>query len=113
MLLTGCASTPRVAPASASPDELERSALRYELRVLTAGAVDTEPVEVDAEALREALRELAREVRASERPRETARWLDVADPRTGYKYELLTRTHSNMQRHGRRMAEDLFRMIGY
>jgi len=75
VLLTGCASTPRVAPASASPDELERSALRYELRVLTAGAVDTEPVEVDAEDFREALRELAREVRASERPRETARWL--------------------------------------
>jgi hypothetical protein len=41
------------------------------------------------------------------------RGVDVVDPGTGYKYELLTRTGSNMERHGRRMAEELFRMIGF
>ncbi len=39
--------------------------------------------------------------------------IDVIDPKTGYKYELLTRTESNMARHGRRMSEELFRMIGF
>ncbi|HEX8706100.1 MAG TPA: hypothetical protein VF815_45115 [Myxococcaceae bacterium] len=39
--------------------------------------------------------------------------VDVVDPKTGYKYELLTRTESNMARHGRRMSEELFRMIGF
>lgn len=37
--------------------------------------------------------------------------VDAVDPQTGYRYELLTGTPSNMQRHGRRMAEELFRMI--
>jgi hypothetical protein len=74
-LLTACASTPRVQPERVDPDEAQLSAIRYELRVLTAGAVQTEPVEVDKEDFQEALRELAGEVRPSERPRETARWL--------------------------------------
>ncbi|MBN1207616.1 MAG: hypothetical protein JXB05_22315 [Myxococcaceae bacterium] len=39
--------------------------------------------------------------------------VDAVDPTTGYRYELLTRTSSNMGRHGRRMAEELFRMIGF
>jgi hypothetical protein len=41
------------------------------------------------------------------------RGVDAVDPKTGYSYELLTRTDSNMARHGRRMAEELFRMIGF
>jgi hypothetical protein len=39
--------------------------------------------------------------------------VDAVDPNTGLKYELLTRTESNMGRHGRRMTEELFRMIGF
>jgi hypothetical protein len=39
--------------------------------------------------------------------------VDAVDPKTGIQYELLTRTESNMARHGRRMAEELFRMIGF
>ena len=39
--------------------------------------------------------------------------VDAVDPATGIKYEILTRTESNMARHGRRMAEELFRMIGF
>ncbi len=41
------------------------------------------------------------------------RGVDAIDPKTGYRYELLTRTDSNMERHGRRMAEELFRMISF
>lgn len=41
------------------------------------------------------------------------RGVDAVDPATGYRYELLTRTASNMERHGRRMADELFRMIGF
>lgn len=43
----------------------------------------------------------------------SAKGVDAIDPATGYKYELLTRTVSNMERHGRRMADELFRMIGF
>ncbi|MDY7226399.1 hypothetical protein [Hyalangium rubrum] len=39
--------------------------------------------------------------------------VDAIDPRTGYKYELLTRSSSNLARHGRRMAEELFRMVSF
>jgi len=39
--------------------------------------------------------------------------VDAVDPKTGIQYEILTRTESNMARHGRRMAEELFRMIGF
>jgi hypothetical protein len=39
--------------------------------------------------------------------------VDAVDPNTGIQYEILTRTESNMARHGRRMAEELFRMIGF
>jgi hypothetical protein len=73
--LTACASSPRVSATSADPYEAELAAIRYELRVLTAGAVDTQPVKVDAEDFQEAMKTLALHVRASERPRETARWL--------------------------------------
>jgi hypothetical protein len=73
--LTACASVPRVPAASTDPEEAQLAALRYELRVLTASAVDTKPVEVDAEDFQEAMKKVARHVRASERPRETARWL--------------------------------------
>jgi len=39
--------------------------------------------------------------------------VDAVDPKTGIQYEILTRTESNMARHGRRMGEELFRMIGF
>jgi hypothetical protein len=73
--LTACASTPRVLTTGTDPDEAELAALRYELRVLTASAVDTAPVEVDTEDFQEAMRKVALHVPVSERPRETARWL--------------------------------------
>jgi hypothetical protein len=73
--LTACASTPRVSATGTDPDEAELEAIRYELRVLTAGAVDTQPVEVAAEDFREAMSKVALHVPVSERPRETARWL--------------------------------------
>jgi hypothetical protein len=75
VLLTGCASTPRVAPQNAGRYEAELNALRYELRVLTAGAVDTEPVAVSAKDFLEKMRQWAPEVHPSSQPRETARWL--------------------------------------
>ncbi|MDC0711512.1 hypothetical protein POL68_23780 [Stigmatella sp. ncwal1] len=43
----------------------------------------------------------------------SSRGVDAIDPTTGYRYELLTGTDSNMGRHGRRIAEELFRMIGF
>ena len=73
--LTACAGTPRVSTPGTDPAEAELAALRYELRVLTAGAVDTRPVEVEEEDFQQALRQVARHVRASEQPRHTARWL--------------------------------------
>jgi len=73
--LTACASTPRVPATSAGPAEAELAAIRYELRVLTAGAVDTAPVKVTAEDFQEAMRKVALHVPTSERPREAARWL--------------------------------------
>jgi hypothetical protein len=73
--LTACAGSPRGAATSTDPYEAELEAIRYELRVLTAGEVDTEPVEVDEEDFQKAMRVVARHVRASEQPRETARWL--------------------------------------
>jgi len=39
--------------------------------------------------------------------------VDAVDTKTGIQYEILTRTESNMARHGRRMTEELFRMIGF
>jgi hypothetical protein len=41
------------------------------------------------------------------------RGVDAVDLKTGIQYEILTRTESNMATHGRRMAEELFRMIGF
>ena len=70
--LTACAGAPRGGAAGTDPYEAELNALRYEVRVLTAGAVRTSPVEVEAEDFREAMRVLLREVPASERHRETA-----------------------------------------
>ncbi|MDY7226206.1 hypothetical protein [Hyalangium rubrum] len=43
----------------------------------------------------------------------SAKGIDAVDPRTGYRYELLTGTNSNLERHGRRMAEEFFRMISF
>jgi hypothetical protein len=73
--MTACAGVPRVAGTGVDPDEAELEAIRYEVRVLTAGGVETEPVEVEQEDFQEVMREVARHVRAPERPRETARWL--------------------------------------
>jgi hypothetical protein len=75
VLLTACAGSPRGVAASTDPYEAELEAIRYEVRVLTAGAVETEPVEVDEEDFQKVMQVVARHVPASERPRETARWL--------------------------------------
>jgi hypothetical protein len=39
--------------------------------------------------------------------------IDVVDPATGYKYEILSGTESNLARHGQRMAGDFFRMLTF
>lgn len=39
--------------------------------------------------------------------------VDAVDPVTGYRYEILSGTRSNLELHGRRMAEEFFRMIGF
>ncbi|WP_224371976.1 SitA5 family polymorphic toxin [Hyalangium versicolor] len=39
--------------------------------------------------------------------------VDAVDPATGIKYEILTGTEWNMELHGRRMAEEFFRMITF
>jgi hypothetical protein len=39
--------------------------------------------------------------------------VDAVDPATGLKYEILSGTRWNMEMHGRRMAEELFRLITF
>jgi hypothetical protein len=39
--------------------------------------------------------------------------IDVIDPRTGRRYEILSGTESNLARHGRRMAGEFFRMLTF
>ncbi|WP_275583520.1 hypothetical protein [Archangium primigenium] len=39
--------------------------------------------------------------------------VDVLDPATGFQYELLSGSESNLARHGRRMAGDFFRMLTF
>jgi hypothetical protein len=39
--------------------------------------------------------------------------VDVFDPTTGYKYEILSGTQSNLARHGRRMSGEFFRMLTF
>jgi hypothetical protein len=39
--------------------------------------------------------------------------VDALDPATGIQYEILSGTKWNMEMHGRRMAEELFRMISF
>jgi hypothetical protein len=39
--------------------------------------------------------------------------IDVVDPVTGTRYEILTGTDSNLARHGRRMAGEFFRMLTF
>ncbi|WNG21869.1 hypothetical protein F0U63_07355 [Cystobacter fuscus] len=39
--------------------------------------------------------------------------VDVVDPATGHKYEILSGTESNLTLHGRRMAGELFRMLTF
>jgi len=73
--LTACAGTPRGPATGTDPEEAELAALRYELHVLTAGAVDTEPVEVDAEEFLKHMRALAPAVRPAGWSRDSARWL--------------------------------------
>ncbi|WP_224244860.1 SitA5 family polymorphic toxin [Hyalangium gracile] len=41
------------------------------------------------------------------------RGVDAVDPATGIRYEVLSGTHSNMELHGRRMADIFFRMIAF
>ena len=73
--LTACSGTPRGPATHTHSEEAELAALRYELHVLTAGAVDTEPVEVDAEDFLEHMRALAPAVRPAGWSRDSARWL--------------------------------------
>ena len=42
-----------------------------------------------------------------------SRGVDVVDLQTGYKYELLSGSASNLARHGRRMATEFFRMLTF
>jgi len=39
--------------------------------------------------------------------------VDAVDPSTGFRYEILSGTESNFALHGRRMAEEFFRMIAF
>jgi hypothetical protein len=39
--------------------------------------------------------------------------VDVVDPATGRRYEILSGTESNLARHGRRMASEFFRMLTF
>lgn len=39
--------------------------------------------------------------------------VDVVDPLTGYRYEVLSGTDSNLALHGRRLAEEFFRLITF
>jgi hypothetical protein len=39
--------------------------------------------------------------------------VDVVDPATGTRYEILSGTDSNLARHGRRMAGEVFRMLTF
>ncbi|WNG27747.1 hypothetical protein F0U62_29745 [Cystobacter fuscus] len=39
--------------------------------------------------------------------------VDVVDLKTGRQYEMLSGTESNLARHGRRMAGELFRMLTF
>ncbi len=41
------------------------------------------------------------------------RGVDAVDPTTGYRYEVLSGTDSNLALHGRRMAEEFFRFITF
>jgi hypothetical protein len=41
------------------------------------------------------------------------RGVDAVDPATGIRYEVLSGTRSNMELHGRRMAESFFRLITF
>jgi hypothetical protein len=39
--------------------------------------------------------------------------VDAIDPVTGHEYEVLSGTVTNMERHGRRMTEEFFRLITF
>jgi hypothetical protein len=39
--------------------------------------------------------------------------VDVIDPVTGTRYEILSGTASNLARHGRRMTGEFFRMLTF
>ncbi|WP_395852909.1 hypothetical protein [Cystobacter fuscus] len=39
--------------------------------------------------------------------------IDVVDPATGTRYEILSGSASNLARHGRRMAGEFFRMLTF
>jgi hypothetical protein len=43
----------------------------------------------------------------------SGRGVDAMDPATGYRYEVLSGTVSNMELHGRRMAQEFFRLITF
>jgi hypothetical protein len=49
--------------------------------------------------------------------RGTLKWnhqgVDVIDLKTGRKYEILSGTESNLARHGRRLADEFFRMLTF
>lgn len=39
--------------------------------------------------------------------------VDAVDPSTGYRYEVLSGTDSNLALHGRRLADLMFRMVTF
>jgi hypothetical protein len=60
-LLTACSGTPRVRTSSAEDGELGPEVARYELRVLSPGAVRLRPVELDEDAFTQAVARLIQE----------------------------------------------------
>ena len=57
------------------------------------------------------------ELRVRQRVTRPLQWnhhgVDVVDPATGYQYEILSGTQSNLARHGRRMSGEFFRMLTF
>ncbi len=75
VMLTACASTPRLPHKRNDSADAQWAVARYEVRVLTAGALDTSPVKISKKAFQQSMRQLAPAVHGSERPQDTAHWL--------------------------------------
>ncbi len=127
VMLTACASTPRLPHKRNDSAEAQRAAARYEVRVLTAGALDTSPVKISKKAFQQfrgVRLSAAGEVEAVAVPAERTFTLMLRRPgssaaaaqtRIGVTIIIRHRggKNSNMELHGRRMAEAFFRMITF